>query len=95
MSWQKKNTAEHKEVLDLRTGMHIIPLIEPETGAEHKIQVVTGHEFCHHCGHVKPQTSLEEIDTQKIIADEIEALNVSHANQRAYAEKHNVTVRSK
>lgn len=93
--WQKKSTAEHKEVLDLRTGMHLIPLHDPDSGSEHRLQIVTGHEHCHHCGHVKPKDNLESIDTQQIIANEIAALNLSHANQRAYAAKHNVRVRGK
>jgi hypothetical protein len=91
--WQKKNTTEHKEVLDLRTGMHLIPLIDPESGAEHRLQFNVGHESCPHCGHVKPQDELEKIDVKKIIAEEIDALNMSHASQRAYARRHGVPVR--
>jgi hypothetical protein len=97
MAWQKKHTTEHKEVLDLRQGMHIVPLHDPESGAEHKLQIRTGHELtsCPLCGHVVPCTSLGEIDIQKHIADEIAALELSHANQRAYAAKHKVPVRGR
>lgn len=95
MAWQKKNTAEHKEFLDLRTGMHIVPVHEPDSGAEHKLQIQTGHDSCSLCGHVKPKTNLDEIDAKKLIADELTALNLSHSNQRAYARRHGVPVRSK
>lgn len=95
MAWQKKNTPQHKEFLDLRTGFHIVPLHEPDTGAEHMLQIQTGHDSCPHCGGVKPKTNLGEIDAKKIIADHIDALNLSHSNQRAYARRHGVPVRGK
>lgn len=95
MSWQKKNDPQHKELLDLRTGMHIIPLHEPDSGAEHKLQIETVHDSCPLCGHVKPKTNLGEIDAKKLITDEIAALNLSHNNQRAYARKHSVPVRGR
>lgn len=93
MSWQKKRTPQHKEIMDLRSGMHIVPLYEPESGAEHVLQIQTGHDYCPHCGSVKPKDSLGEIDTAKLIADQIAALNTSHRNQREYARKRGVPIR--
>jgi hypothetical protein len=90
MAWQKK-----KEFLDLRTGMHVIHLHEPESKAEHIIQINVGHESCPHCGHVKPQTNLEAFDAHKIVAEEIELLEKNHAAATAYAAKHKVPVRGK
>lgn len=92
MAWQKKNTEEHKEMVDLRTGMHLIPLIEPNSGAEHRLQIVIGHDACAACGHVKPKTNTDEIDPKQHIKQEMTALEQSHANQRAYAKKHGVPV---
>ena len=91
--WQKKITADHKEVVDLRTGFHIIPLIEPETGAEHKMQITIGHASCPHCGHVTPRGNLGQLDTQQLIADELEALNQSHLAMRQHATKNRVQIR--
>lgn len=91
MAWQRK-----REYLDLQTGMHVLTLHDPESGAEHKLQIMTGHDFesCHHCGHVKPKTNLDELDVQGLIAAEIESLNKSHANQTAYAKKHRVPIKA-
>lgn len=87
MAWQKKH-----EFLDLKTGMHVVRLHEPDSGAEHIIQNNVGHHSCLHCGHVKAQNIL---DIQQHIAGEIEALNKSHGDQREYAAKHKVPVRGK
>lgn len=94
MSWQKKNTAEHKEVLDMQTGMHIIPLIHP-SGAEHKLQINVRHESCPHCGHVHPQTELGELDVKKIVEDEIALLNQNQAAVADYVARHRLPVRGK
>lgn len=93
MAWQKKNTAEHKEILDLRTGMHVVPLHDPVSGAEHKLQINVGHDSCPHCGHCMPKTNLDELDVPKLIAEEIASLSASHANIRKYAQKHGVPMR--
>lgn len=93
MAWQKKSTPEHRETVDLRTGMHLIPLIEPESGAEHRLQINIGHQACPHCGHAKAAGNLDELDVAKIVADEIAELNLSHGDMAAYAAKHRVQVR--
>lgn len=89
MAWQKKG----QDFVDPRTGYHVIPLIEAESGAEHKLQITVGHDSCPHCGTVSPKTNLGEIDTQAIIAGEIASLNMSHGLIQEYAKKHRVAVR--
>lgn len=86
--WQKKS-----EVLDPKTGMHVIHLHNPETGGEHTVQIVVGHDACPHCGHAVAKTNLEEIDPKYHLATEIAELNLSHANMVAYAEMHKVPLR--
>lgn len=93
MAWQKKNTAEHKEFVDLGHGMHVIPLHDPVSGAEHKLQIVVGHDHCTHCGHVSSRSGLDEIDVKGHVQQQIDELNLSHDNQRAYARKHGIPVR--
>lgn len=87
MTWLKK-----AEFADLRTGMHVVTLTEPDTGAEHKLQVQIGADTCPHCGHCAPKTNFGEIDMPKLIAEEIAARNKSHNDMRAHAQKHRVPV---
>lgn len=86
--WQKKH-----EFADLQRGMHVITLHEPETGAEHKLQVTIGPEACPHCGHLTPTSNLGELNLAEHISNEINALNQSHAQMRAYSQKHRVKIR--
>lgn len=86
--WQKKS-----EVLDPKTGMHVIHLHNPETGGEHKLQIAVGHDSCSHCGHAVAKANLADIDPKYHLATEIAELNLSHANMVAYAEMHKVTLR--
>ena len=86
--WQKKS-----EFADLRTGMHVTTLHDPETGAEHKLQIQIGADCCPHCGHATPKTNLGELNIAEHVSNEIAARNQSHADMRAFAQKHRVQVR--
>jgi len=85
MSWQKK-----KEHIDLRTGMHVVHLHNPDTKGEHILQLNIGHNSCPHCGHVKVQDKLEAFDIHQIVAAEIELLNQNHQAMLDHAERSKV-----
>jgi len=87
MSWRKA-----EEFLDKKTGEHCIRLHEPDTDAEHHVVIHVGHDACPHCGHVRPKNNLDELDPKALIADELDALEQSHAQAHSYAQKHSVPV---
>lgn len=93
--WKKRTNAEHQEHVDPKTGMHIVHLHNPDTGAEHMMQFAIGHDACHHCGHAVAKTNLDELDPKAHIASEIAELNLSHANLVAYAETHRLPLKGK
>lgn len=90
MAWQVK--AQH---LDKRLGMVIVHLHEPESGAEHRLQICVGADSCPLCGHVHIKTNLGQVDARAILARELEQLQADHAQQEAYARKFNIQVRKK
>lgn len=93
MAWQKKVTNGEADFINAILQMHVIPLHDPDTGAEHKLQVMLVHDSCPLCGHCTPKTNLGEIDTPKLIAQEIASLNQSHGNIRTYAKKNRAPIR--
>lgn len=90
MSWQVS-----RQHVDKALGHDIIHLHEPQSGAEHIIQIIVGHQSCPVCGHVRPKTDLGDIDRHAIIAQEIANLELSHANAEAWARKHRIPILGK
>lgn len=89
MAWQRK--AGHERI-DLKTGMHIIPLHCPDSGAEHLLQINIGHGSCPHCGGVEQNKFAETYNPHAEVEAAIAALNESHKRQREYAERHKVKI---
>lgn len=81
--------------VDKRLGMYIAKLSEPESEAEHRLQIELAHDSCPHCGHVRPKTNTHLIDGRAILAREMESLNQSHKNMDDWAARMNVPVRKK
>lgn len=90
MAWIKKTGADF---LDMRTGMHVITLHDPDTGAEHKLQFFIGVECCPLCGKVPHKTETGHIDVNKHVEETISMLEENHVNQREHAKKHRVPIR--
>lgn len=93
MSWQKRD-----HVLDRTQGMHIITLHDPETKAEHKLQINLGHALssCPHCGHVKEAgMDIEAFDPESYIKEQIAELDRIHGKVKSYGERHKIPVRKK
>ena len=87
MSWQMKD--QH---LDKALGRHYVTLHKPETGAEHHLIVLVGHDSCPACGHVTPKDNVGDLDFKAILKSEMAALEESHAQAHKYAAKHGVPV---
>jgi len=83
--WKKRH-----EIVDTRTKMHVITLHEPDSGAEHKLQIMIGHDSCPHCGHI---TLKDGIDAAQHVANELALLNQSHAAMKEHAERHRAPLR--
>lgn len=75
MSWQIKH--EH---VDKRTGQHVIRLHEPNSGAEHLLQIYLTEEAVLN-------------NPKERIAAEIAALEAAHQRFEDYARKHRVPVK--
>ena len=87
MSWQKKS--EH---LDKRTGIHHVILHEPESGAEHHVQILVGHGVCHSCGAVHQVAKDGQLDIRARIDSILANLQASHDAMEEHAVKHQVPV---
>lgn len=88
MSWEVK-----LQQLDKRLGMVIIHLHEPDSRAEHKLQIMVGHDACPHCGHLTLKTNTGDLDPRALLAEEMKLLEASHAQQDAFARKHGIPLR--
>lgn len=87
MAWEVKS--QH---IDKALGQHIIHLHEPETKAEHVIQIIVGQHACPVCGHVRVVDNAGELNPREIIAGEVANLEAAHAQSHDYARKHNVPI---
>lgn len=85
MSWQVRN-----QYLDRQIGHHVVHLHDPNTGAEHVLQIIVGQESCPTCGHVKVSENVNEISPREIIAQEIAELEKAHAQAQSYARQHGI-----
>ncbi len=90
MSWKRV-----KRVVDKAIGMDIFHLEEDRSGAEHKLQIVIGHDSCPLCGHVVPKDNLGQIDPAAHERAELAALETSHANMDKYIARTGATVKKR
>lgn len=79
--------------IDKRVGFYVAKYAEPESEAEHRLQIAIGHDHCAHCGHVRPKTNLGHIDAHAIRIQEHQSLQLSHDQMDEWAARLNIPVR--